>query len=179
MATELENGHSTAIAEQLAGRYLTFILDGETYAIPVLKVREIIRLTDIRPVPAMPEHVRGVINLRGTVIPVLDLRLRLGLAAAASTDQSCIVVTRVNIPGGRTTGMGLIVDSMEEVAQICAGDIEEVPEFGAQVSSHYLLGLAKLKGVVMALLDIERAVGGEEEVALAPAIEGASPIPTI
>jgi len=147
-------------SKQLPGKYLTFILAGESYAIPVLKVREIIRAASVRPVPGLPEYVRGVINLRGRIIPVIDLRLRFGLTVMASTDQTCIVVVQVRTATSRSTQMGLIVDGVEEVAQIAAGDMEETPDFGAQIATDYLLGLAKIKGAVKAILDIDRAVGG-------------------
>ncbi len=152
----------------LAGKYLTFILGGESYAIPVLKVREIIRLTSITAVPQMPDYIRGVINLRGKIIPVMDLRRRFGFADAASADQNCIVVVQVKMPAGQTTAMGLIVDAVEEVAQLAAGDIEETPDFGSQISTDCLLGMAKIKGVVKALLDIDTVIGGETVARLAP-----------
>jgi purine-binding chemotaxis protein CheW len=155
-----------AVAGQsLAGKYLTFILGNESYAIPVLKVREIIRLTSITTVPHMPDYIRGVINLRGKIIPVMDLRLRFGFATAASAEQNCIVVVQVKNPNGQATAMGLVVDGVEEVAQLVASDIEETPDFGAQVDTEYILGMAKIKGAVKALLDIDRVIGGGTAVA--------------
>jgi purine-binding chemotaxis protein CheW len=145
----------------LAGKYLTFVLAEEAYGIPVLKVREIIRLTAITAVPQMPGYIRGVINLRGKIIPVMDLRLRFGLAGAANTEQNCIVVVQVKSPAGQATAMGLVVDAVEEVAQFAVADIEEAPDFGAQIDTHYILGMAKIKGVVKALLDIDRIIGGD------------------
>jgi purine-binding chemotaxis protein CheW len=106
------------------GKYLTFTLGGESYGVPVLAVRQIIRLCPITPVATMPPHVRGVINLRGKVIPVVDLRLRFGLAAAAEHDRTCIVVTQVAAASGGTRPYGVIVDGVEEVAQFTAADIE-------------------------------------------------------
>ena len=164
MNMTLENeraaGEATTMTA-LAGKYLTFALGGESYAIPVLKVREIIRLTSITAVPQMPDYIRGVINLRGKIIPVMDLRLRFGFAGAANTEQNCIVVVQVKNPAGQATAMGLVVDAVEEVAQLAASDIEETPDFGAQVDTGYILGMAKIKGVVKALLDIDRVIGGE------------------
>ena len=145
----------------LAGKYLTFTLHQESYGIEVLKIREIIRLTDITAVPQMPNYMRGVINLRGKIIPVMDLRLRLGVAAGQSTEQTCIVVVLVNLPGGHSTQMGLVVDGVEEVAHISEADIEETPNFGSEISADYILGMAKIKGVVKALLDINGVVGVE------------------
>jgi purine-binding chemotaxis protein CheW len=178
MATLLEKRDNTALADTLAGKYLSFALGGESYAIPVLKVREIIRLTNITAVPQMPAHIRGVINLRGKIIPVMDLRLRFGFAGAANTEKNCIVVVQVKNPAGQSTAMGLLVDAVEEVAQFGAADIEETPDFGAQVDTQYIMGMAKVKGVVKALLDIERVVGGEAEAGLAPAFDGATSLPT-
>ena len=159
MATQTQESGSVVVGQNLTGKYLTFILGGESYAIPVLKVREIIRLTHITTVPQMPDYIRGVINLRGKIIPVMDLRLRFGFGAAAATEQHCIVVVQIKNPGGDATAMGLVVDAVEEVAQLAAGDIEETPDFGAQVDTEYILGMAKIKGAVKALLDIDRVVG--------------------
>lgn len=145
----------------LAGKYLTFTLDRESYGLPVLKVREIIRLPVIRSVPNLPMHVRGVINLRGKIVPVVDLRLRFGFAEASSTDQSCIVVVQVTARQGGTNAMGLIVDAVEEVVQIAAGELEPTPDFGQDLNTDYLLGMAKVKGVVKALLDIDRILVGD------------------
>src|SRR5664279_3298203 len=167
MTTELQESATAVIGQNLAGKYLTFILGGESYAIPVLKVREIIRLTNITTVPQMPDYIRGVINLRGKIIPVMDLRLRFGFAGAASAEQNCIVVVQVKNPAGQATSMGLVVDAVEEVAQLAASDIEETPDFGAQVDTEYILGMAKIKGAVKALLDIDRVIGGDTVASLA------------
>lgn len=159
MNVELESDTTLHSAGQLAGKYLTFVLAGDSFGIPVLKVREIIRLTAIRAVPGMPQHVCGVINLRGKIIPVLDLRLRFGIPAAEPTDETCIVVVQVATDSSRTVATGLVVDGVEEVVQIAASDIENTPNFGSCGSADYLLGMAKVKGVVKALLDIDHAVG--------------------
>ena len=156
--TTIEPG---AAVQNLAGKYLTFTLQSESYGIDVLKIREIIRLTNITPVPQMPAFVRGVINLRGKIIPVIDLRLRFGFEQAQSTDSTCIVVVLVKLPDGKSTQMGLVVDGVEEVVNIAATDIEETPDFGGQVSNDYIVGMAKLKGVVKTLLDIDRVLAGE------------------
>jgi purine-binding chemotaxis protein CheW len=150
-------------ARSLAGKYLTFNLQGESYGIAVLKVREIIRHVDITTVPQMPDFIRGVINLRGKIIPVMDLRLRFGFCAAEHTDQTCIVVVQVQLPDGKNTAMGMVVDGVEEVTQLNAADIEATPEFGGRIAVDYLLGMAKVKGVVKVLLDIDRVVGATAE----------------
>lgn len=161
MIAELNTNTATASPRTLAGKYLTFVLGGESYAIPVLKVREIIRLTSITLVPQMPAFIRGVINLRGKIIPVMDLRRRFGLAEATAIEQNCIVVVQVKTAIGHATVMGLVVDAVEEVAQFTAGDLEETPDFGSQIATDCLLGMAKIKGVVKALLDIDKVIGGE------------------
>jgi purine-binding chemotaxis protein CheW len=144
---------------QQSGKYLTFTLHQESYGIDVLKVREIIRVTTITAVPQMPAYVRGVINLRGKIIPVMDLRLRFGFAEAASMEQTCIIVVQVKLPDGKTSQMGLVVDGVEEVANIAAADIEETPDFGGQICTDYIVGMAKVKGAVKALLDIDSVIG--------------------
>lgn len=143
-----------------AGRYLTVQLAGEAYGIAVLKVREIIRLQKITPLPRLPDYIRGVLNLRGRVIPVLDLRLRFGLAAEM-TERTCIVVVEVLNSLGLTRHTGLIVDAVEEVTHVAAEDIEPTPELGTQVDAESLLGMARIKGTVKILLDIDRVVSPE------------------
>ncbi len=149
-------------AHNLAGKYLTFTLHGESYGIEVLKVREIIRLTDITAVPQMPSYVRGVINLRGKIIPVIDLRVRFGFPDITNTDLTCIIVVQVKLPTGKNTQMGLVVDGVEEVINIAAGDIEETPDFGAKIQTDYIVGMAKIKGVVKTLLTIDRVLEDHE-----------------
>jgi purine-binding chemotaxis protein CheW len=148
-------------ARQQAGKYLTFTLQGESYGIDVLKVREIIRVTTITAVPQMPAYVRGVINLRGKIIPVMDLRLRFGFPDLAGTDHTCIIVVQVKLSDGKTTQMGLVVDGVEEVLNIAAADIEETPDFGGEIATDYIVGMAKVKGAVKTLLDIDGVVSVE------------------
>ena len=144
-----------------AGKYLTFRLGSESYGIAVLKIREIIRWTDITSVPQAPQHVRGVINLRGKIIPVLDLSLQFGLEASSAGERACIVVVQVSSASGTQVQVGLVVDAVEEVVCIPATDIEDAPDFGCSLDTHYLLGLAKIKGTVKILLDIERIVAAD------------------
>lgn len=139
-----------------AGRYLTFSLGAESYGLPVLNVREIIRLCPITPVPRMPGHIKGVINLRGTVIPVLDLRSKFQLAAADYGERACIIVVQIHNPGGGSALIGAIVDTVEEVVQLSAADIEATPDFGGAPDTQFILGLATLRGGVKTLLNIER-----------------------
>ena len=151
----------TKTAAGTAGKYLTFTLQDESFGIDVLKVREIIRRTHITPVPQMPAHVCGVINLRGKIIPVMDLRVRFEFASAANTEQACIIVVQVKLPDGKVTQMGLVVDGVEEVINIAESDIAETPNFGGQICTDYIIGIAKIKGQVNALLDIDAVVGND------------------
>lgn len=144
-----------------AGKYLTFHLGKEEYAIQVLKVREIMGIQDITAVPQTPDYVRGVINLRGKVVPVLDLRLKFGLPEMEYTQRTCIVVIEVRGEGGSLL-MGMVVDGVSEVLNISATDIENTPDFGAGIAIPYLLGMAKIKGKVKILLDIERVLSPQE-----------------
>lgn len=157
MSTEVAPVVNTA---HLQGKYLTVVLDREAYGIAVLKVREIIRMQKITPVPQMPEFVKGVINLRGHVIPVVDLRVKFGLKAEFA-ERTCIVVVQVVLPAGQKVQMGLIVDSVEEVATLTAQDIEATPEFGTKLNTECILGMAKVKGQVKTLLDIDRVVAAD------------------
>ena len=140
-----------------AGKFLTFKLGEESYGIAVLKIREIIRMQKITPVPQMPKYVKGVINLRGKVFPVIDMRLKFGLGEETVTERTCIVV--VQIPGrdNTPTSVGLIVDAVEEVVTIGEDEVEETPDI-AQFDSEYILGIAKIKGEVTTLLDIDSVI---------------------
>jgi purine-binding chemotaxis protein CheW len=159
---------ASATTASLAGKYLTVVLDNEAYGIAVLKVREIIRLQKITPVPQMPTFVKGVINLRGRVIPIVDLRVKFGLKAEFA-ERTCTVVVQVKLPNDQNVQMGLIVDSVEEVVTLNATEIEPTPEFGAKIDTSYLLGMAKVKGQVKTLLDIDRVVAPETVAAVVAA----------
>lgn len=151
---------AATVSSAIAGKYLTVVLENEAYGIAVLKVREIMRLQKITPVPQMPAFVKGVINLRGRVIPVVDLRVKFGLKAEFA-ERTCIVVVQVKLPTEQVVQMGLIVDSVEEVVTLTAAEIEPTPDFGTKVNTDYLLGMAKVKGQVKTLLDIDRVVAPE------------------
>lgn len=148
-------------AEVLAGKYLTFRVGREEFAIQVLKVREIMGVEEITAVPQTPVHVKGVINLRGKVIPVIDLRLKFGLPELEYTQRTCIIVVQV-VFGRATTLVGIIVDGVSEVLNVAAADIENTPEFGNDVAIPYVLGLAKMKGKVKILLDINEVLTAQE-----------------
>jgi purine-binding chemotaxis protein CheW len=155
--------------KKLSGKYLTVVLENEAYGLNVLKIREIIRLQKITPVPQMPPFVKGVINLRGRVIPIVDLRVKFGLQAEF-TERTCIIVVQVKLPNEQVVQMGLIVDSVEEVVNLNDTEIEPTPEFGAKVDTTYLLGMAKIKGQVKTLLDIDRVVAPETIQQIAKAV---------
>lgn len=147
--------------EMLAGKYLTFRLGREEFAIQVLKVREIMGIEEITAVPQTPSYVKGVINLRGKVIPVVDLRLKFGLPELEYTQRTCIIVIQVSA-GTTTTLMGIVVDGVSEVLNLAGSDIENTPEFGNGVTTPYLMGMAKIKGKVKILLDINHVLTSQE-----------------
>jgi purine-binding chemotaxis protein CheW len=149
-------------AKAKPGKYLTFSLAGEEYGVPVLKVREIIKMMDITVVPQVPAHVRGVINLRGKVITVIDLRLKFGFDAQEQTDETAIVVVEVRVDSGKVL-MGIVVDSVSDVLNIQGDEIENTPAFGDRVETDYLSGMAKVKGRVKILLDLDRALGWDAQ----------------
>ena len=143
--------HKTPAA---AGKYLTFALADEEYGLPVLKVREIIKMMDVTSVPQVPRHIRGVINLRGKVIPIVDLRLKFGLPGVSATDQTCIIVVQVDL-NSRRVMLGAIVDRVSEVLNISADEIEGPPDFGERLDTQFMQGMAKVKGRVKILLDLD------------------------
>jgi purine-binding chemotaxis protein CheW len=144
-----------------AGKYLTFQLGNEEFGIRVLKVREIMGIQEITAVPQTPAHIKGVLNLRGKVVPVIDLRLKFGLAAAEYTQRTCIIVTQVQGEAGAVL-MGIVVDGVSEVLNLTPSEIEDTPDFGEEISTAYLLGMAKAKGKVKILLDIDKVLSSQE-----------------
>jgi purine-binding chemotaxis protein CheW len=149
-----------------AGKYLTFALAQEEYGVPVLKVREIIKMMDITSVPQVPSHIKGVINLRGKVIPIVDLRTKFGMPAEDYTERTCIIVVEVKTAERRLM-LGIIVDSVSEVLNIAADEIEATPDFGERLDTHYMHGVAKIKGAVKILLDLDRVVSNDPSIAAA------------
>lgn len=146
----------------LEGKFLTFNLNQEEYGIDILQIREIIGLMPVTSVPHAPAYLRGVINLRGKVIPVLDLRRRFGLGEIEATERTCIIVVELGTIGGGKRVMGLVVDSVSEVLQIKGDDIEPAPSFGARVETGFIRGMAKMAGRVKILLDIDRILDHDE-----------------
>lgn len=159
---QIATAPSTPQATSRAGKYLTFRLAGEEYGLEILRVTTIIGLMEITAVPQTPAYVRGVINLRGKVIPVVDMRARFGMPATEDTNETCVIVVEVKRDGGAVQ-MGIAVDSVSEVLNIAAEDIEDAPSFGvAQVTEDFILGMAKTNNHVKILLDIDKVLVGEE-----------------
>ncbi|MGC4121019.1 MAG: chemotaxis protein CheW [Myxococcales bacterium] len=162
MANESKSSASTA-----AGKYMTFKLAREEYGLEILKVREIIRLMEITRVPKTLEFMRGVINLRGRVIPVVDLRLKFGMERTQSTDQTVIIVVQYTV-GGRDVTVGILVDEVLEVLSIAENAIEPPPTFGsAAIDSQFILGVGKSEKRVIFLLDISKVLSSEDHQQLA------------
>lgn len=135
------------------GKFLSFFLGKEEYAIEILKVQEIIGLMPITPVPRMPDYIKGVLNLRGKIVPVMNLRTRFGLQEIEYTEETCIIVVQEN-----SYLMGIIVDKVSEVADIDGGQIEEVPTLGTGLQSEYLSGIGKVKEQVKMIVDVEKVL---------------------
>ncbi len=163
---------SVALTER-AGKYLTFQLKGEVYGLEILKVQEIIGLMKVTRVPRAPEFVRGVINLRGKVIPVVDLRLKFGLEATADTEKTCIIVVQVAQPAGGKVTMGIIVDEVSEVLNIAGDQIEPAPEFGAAVDTAFILGMGKVAQKVVMLLDVDKVLSSSQVAAVGAVAQNA------
>lgn len=143
--------------ESRGGKYLTFSLASEEFGIPILKVKEIIGMMPVTSVPQVPTFVKGVINLRGKVIPVIDLRLKFGLEEIDYTERTCIIVVEIASEAG-TLPTGVIVDSVSEVIAIKEQDIEDTPEFGTALDTASILGMAKKDNEIKILLDIDAVV---------------------
>jgi purine-binding chemotaxis protein CheW len=143
------------------GKYLTFKLAGEEYGIGILKVKEIIGMMPITTVPRTPDYVKGVINLRGKVIPVIDLRLKFGMQEMGYSERTCIIVVEIRGQNGAIL-IGIVVDAVSEVLNIRSSEIEETPNFGASLETQYILGMAKMNAGVKILLDIDKVLSTEE-----------------
>jgi len=152
------------------GRYLTFKLGRESYGLPVLGVREIIRLCPITPVPRMPEYIKGVINLRGKVIPILDLRAKFQLTSESYGERACIIVVQVGAPPATVMLMGAIVDAVDEVVNLSEAELEPTPDFGCSPNTDYILGMATLQGGVKTLLDLDKVFLKEGLLTLVPSL---------
>ena len=166
MAVEMAtNQEKSAVIPAKAGKYLTFNLGKEIYGIEILKVQEIIGMMAVTRVPKTPAFVRGVVNLRGKVIPVIDLRLKFGLEGKEDTERSCIIVVQVGLNGGSVI-MGLIVDEVSEVLNVLAEQIEASPSFGTKVDTDFILGMGKVGLKVVMLLDVDKVLSADETLTL-------------
>jgi purine-binding chemotaxis protein CheW len=154
-----------SVGEKLAGKYLTFKLALEEYGLEILKVQEIIQMQAITRVPRTPEYVRGVINLRGKVIPVVDLRKKFMLDICTDTEKTCIIVVQISTQDNVVV-MGIIIDEVKEVLDIKADDIENTPSFGSNISTDFILGMGKVNGSVKILLDIDKILSSSEVCAI-------------
>lgn len=144
-----------------AGKYLTFKLADEEFGLEILKVQEIIQMQSITRVPRTPEFVRGVINLRGKVIPVVDLRLKFGMESAEDTERTCIVVVQIR-NATNVVVMGTIIDEVREVLDIPEASIEDTPSFGTSIDTEFILGMGKIGQNVKILLDIDKVLSAQE-----------------
>lgn len=158
VTTQLEQVNKALLDKE--GKYLTFALANEEYGLEILKVREIIGYMDITAVPQTPNHVKGVINLRGQVIPVIDLRAKFGMETAEITEETCIIVVEIT-QGKRQFSTGIVVDRVQEVLDIDGQDIEDAPQFGSNVNTDFILGMGKIGDTVKILLDIDKVLSGD------------------
>jgi purine-binding chemotaxis protein CheW len=155
-----DGGPTSAFNHDRAGMYLTFKLADEEYGVEILKVREIIGFMRITAIPQMPPYMKGVLNLRGKVIPVVDLRLKFGMPEAGQTDQTCIIVVDVG------TEVGLIVDTVSEVLDIAGDDIDPPPAVGSGARADFILGMGKVDEDVKILVNISQVLSQDELAAL-------------
>ena len=151
-ATAVKGNHS-AMVDPRAGKYLTFFLANEEYGVEILKVQEIIGRMPITPVPLTSRYIRGVINLRGKIHPIMDLNVKFGMNQTGITDETCIIVIKTS-----SLMMGILVDKVSEVVIVSSDDIEDTPSFGPDVNTEYLLGVGKTGGRIRLLLDIEKVI---------------------
>lgn len=160
-------------ADVAVGKYLTFVLADESYGIEILRVQEIVGLLPVTRVPRMPASIAGVVNLRGRVIPVVDLRLAFGMPAAPRTDVSCIIVVRVvsSTVGDRI--LGVIVDEVSDVVAFTTDRIEETPEFGSEIDTSFIRGVGRIESRVVLLLDIDKALSADQMAAADHAVSEA------
>jgi purine-binding chemotaxis protein CheW len=166
------NDNQTARADSRAGKFLTFFLASEEYGVEILKVQEIIGRMPITPVPLTSKYILGVINLRGKIHPIMDLKIKFGMDQSEITDETCIIVIKT-----ASLMMGILVDKVSEVVNVASGDIEDTPSFGADVNTDYLLGVGKTGGKVRLLLDIEKVITASDIIHMKKAAESSGPEP--
>lgn len=161
-----------ATQEEQQRQYLTFMLSGEVFAIGILSIKEIIEYGNLTEVPRMPEFIRGVINLRGAVVPVIDLGARFGKQATAVSRRTCIVIIEV-LHEGEQQVVGVMVDAVNEVLDIPATEIEPAPSFGAKIRSDFIRGMGKVEGKFVIILDVDHVLSLDEMSSLAGMSGGA------
>lgn len=169
---ETQSAAAGAAAGGQTQQYLTFVLAGEVFAIGILAIKEIIEYSNPTSVPMMPEYLRGVINLRGLVVPVIDLAVRFGKPASPVTKRTCIVIVEIELEGERYD-VGAVVDAVNAVVEIPASDIEPPPSFGARIRTDFIAGMGKVDGRFVILLDSRHVLAPAELESLAGALEGA------
>jgi len=170
-ATAVKENQSINV-DPRAGKYLTFFLASEEYGVEILKVQEIIGRMPITPVPLTSKYIRGVINLRGKIHPIMDLKIKFGMDQSQITDETCIIVIKT-----ASMMMGILVDKVSEVVNVASDDIEDTPSFGADVNTEYLLGVGKTGGKVRLLLDIEKVITAADIIHMKKAAETSGPEP--
>lgn len=143
------------------GKFLTFVLGEEIYGLPIKKAKEIIGMMEVAHIPKTQGYIKGVINLRGKIIPIIDLRLRFGMAEKAYTERTCVIVIEVNAHESQRL-VGIAVDTVSEVVNIQKREIEPTPEYDAQIEGNFLIGLGKIKEKVILILDIDKVLNREE-----------------
>jgi purine-binding chemotaxis protein CheW len=161
MGALVRNAAQTAVVQKEEAQYLTFLLGSEMFAIDILGIKEIIEYGSLTSVPMMPEFIRGVINLRGAVVPVVDLSARFGRAASAVTRRSCIVIIEA-VNQEDAQDIGVLVDAVSEVLEIPAAEIEPAPSFGANIRADFISGMGKVKDKFVIILDADRVLSVSE-----------------
>ncbi len=163
---------TTAMTEaSQATQYLTFTLDDETFALDIAKVREVLDFTTVTKVPLNPEFLRGAINLRGAVVPVADLRVKLGMSRTKRTVNTCVIITEIDVDGRRTL-LGALADSVKEVVELEADSLEPAPRIGTKLNTDFIKGMGKRDGRFLVVLDIDRVFAGGREQKKAAGAEG-------
>lgn len=175
--TSIRRSEADAMEDQVQERqqYLTFLVGRESYAIGILRIKEIIEYADLTAVPMMPGCVRGVINLRGAVVPVLDLAARFGQAPAVPSRRTCIVIVEVQGADDATQDLGVIVDAVNEVIEIPAAEIEPAPSFGTRIPENFIEGMGKVAGKFVILLDVDRVLSADDIAGASSAAGGLAP----
>lgn len=165
MSSSAQEGTAASVAAD-QGQYLTFMLGGEVFAIGILSIKEIIEYGQLTTVPMMPECIRGVINLRGAVVPVIDLSARFGGKPSATTRRTCIVIIEVEMEQERQV-VGVVVDAVNEVLEIAAGEIEPAPSFGARIRTDFIRGMGKVDNRFVIILEVNRVLSVDDFALLA------------